>query len=68
MFAIIGSIIGAILPYSLHALFGMLTGLVWLLVSFGVFGLWLFTMIKAFQGSRYVVPFIGPLAEKQANR
>jgi uncharacterized membrane protein len=36
--------------------------LVWL----GFFILWLIVMIQAFQGKKFVIPVIGPLAEKQA--
>jgi uncharacterized membrane protein len=37
------------------------------LLGLAIMGLWLFTMVKAFQGGRFVIPVIGPLAEKQAN-
>lgn len=32
----------------------------------GFFILWLITIIQAFQGKKFVIPVIGPLAEKQA--
>ena len=37
-----------------------------LLLFLGIFILWLICIIKAFQGGKFVVPIIGPLAEKQA--
>jgi len=36
------------------------------LVGLGFFILWLIVMIQAFQGKRFTIPVIGPLAEKQA--
>ena len=41
----------------------------WLLGVLGVLGLfvcWLIAIIQAFQGKRFVIPVIGPLAAKQA--
>jgi uncharacterized membrane protein len=41
----------------------------WLLMlvfALGLFVIWLICIIKAFQGQRFVVPIIGPLAAKQA--
>jgi uncharacterized membrane protein len=37
-----------------------------LLLFLALFVVWLICIIKAFQGGRFVVPIIGPLAEKQA--
>ena len=37
-----------------------------LLVALGFFIIWLICIIKAFQGGKFVVPIIGPLAQKQA--
>ena len=37
------------------------------LVGLGLFILWIICLIKAFNGERFKVPFIGDLAEKQAN-
>jgi uncharacterized membrane protein len=36
------------------------------LVSLGALGLWLFMLIKSYQGAKVVLPVIGPLAEQQA--
>lgn len=36
------------------------------LVSLGSLGLWIFMLIKTYQGSKVVLPVIGPLAEQQA--
>jgi uncharacterized membrane protein len=40
--------------------------LIMLLLGLGLFIVWLICIIKAFQGQKFVVPVIGPLAEKQA--
>jgi uncharacterized membrane protein len=37
-----------------------------LLLALGLFILWLICIIQAFQGKRFVIPVLGPLAEKQA--
>jgi uncharacterized membrane protein len=37
------------------------------LVALGLFILWIICLIKAFNGERFKIPFIGDLAEKQAN-
>jgi uncharacterized membrane protein len=37
-----------------------------LILGFGTFALWLFLMYKAYNNERFVLPIIGPLAEKQA--
>ena len=38
---------------------------VWMIAALGLLVLWLLLMIKAFQGERYKLPYIGDLAEKQ---
>ena len=38
------------------------------LVDLALFALWLYAIIQAAQGKRAVLPFIGPLAEQQANK
>jgi uncharacterized membrane protein len=37
-----------------------------LVLVLGFFIVWLISIIKAFQGGKFVIPIIGPLAEKQA--
>jgi uncharacterized membrane protein len=32
------------------------------------FALWVFLMIKAFQGDRFKLPYLGDIAEKQAEK
>ncbi|MBI3695620.1 MAG: hypothetical protein HY238_12375 [Acidobacteria bacterium] len=39
---------------------------VWILLGFGSFVLWIMLLIKTFNGSKMVLPIVGPLAEKQA--
>jgi len=38
-----------------------------LLIGLGVLVLWIVCIMKAFQGQKFMIPIIGPLAEKQAN-
>ena len=40
--------------------------LLMLLLGLGLFVIWLISIIQAFQGKKFVIPVIGPLAEKQA--
>jgi uncharacterized membrane protein len=44
----------------------MLSIILHLGVSLGAFILWLMLMYKAYNRERWVLPIIGPLAEKQA--
>jgi len=46
---------------------GWLTVLVWPLLGLAGFVLWIVLLLKANQGQMFKVPFIGDLAEKQAN-
>jgi uncharacterized membrane protein len=46
---------------------GLMTLFLWPLVGLGLFIVWIVVLIKAFNGERYKLPFIGDLAEKQAN-
>ncbi len=45
---------------------GVLSVLLWTAYSLSAFGVWVLLMYKAYQGERFLLPFIGPLAEKQA--
>jgi uncharacterized membrane protein len=47
------------------ALYSML-GILFTLVGLGFFILWIFLIVKAYQGQKLVLPIIGQLAEKQA--
>ena len=46
---------------------GIIIGLVNILVSLGVFVIYVVCAVKAFQGSRLNLPFISDLADKQVN-
>jgi uncharacterized membrane protein len=41
--------------------------IIMLLIGLGVLVLWIVCIMKAFQGQKFMIPIIGPLAEKQAN-
>lgn len=59
------TIVGTVLS-TISFMLATLWGLVSLLLSLGMLVLWIFMIVKAYQGSRVVLPIIGPLAEKQA--
>ena len=40
--------------------------LLMILLSLGLFVIWLIAIIQAFMGKKFTIPVIGPLAEKQA--
>jgi len=44
----------------------LLIVLIYLALGLGAFGGWLFLMYKAYNREKFVIPVIGPLAEKQA--
>ena len=58
----IGLIVLRMLPF-----IGWFTWILRSLVGLGFFILWIIVLIKAFNGERFKIPFIGDLAEKQAN-
>ena len=60
--SIIGSILMAALPFFLSMLWGLVSLLIWIA---GLI-LWIMLMVKAYSGQKWVLPIIGPLAEKQA--
>jgi uncharacterized membrane protein len=59
---IVTNIIAVALPWSLYVVVSML----YLVLFLGVFVLWLYLMISAYQGKRVKLPVIGDIAEKQA--
>jgi uncharacterized membrane protein len=46
---------------------GLLTLVIWPLIGIGFLVLWVILLLKAYQGQMFKLPFIGDLAEKQAN-
>jgi uncharacterized membrane protein len=46
---------------------GIMMSSLHLLVSLGFFMVWLYMMYKSYQGEKVVLPFIGPLAERQVS-
>ena len=51
-------VIGWLISFIVIILYGVL--------ALGSFGLWVFLMYKAFSGQKYMLPMIGPMAEKYA--
>ncbi|HXJ93062.1 MAG TPA: zinc-ribbon domain-containing protein [Terriglobia bacterium] len=64
-FMIWGVISGTLFVVSLGFLWSVLL-LLWALLRLAFFLLWLFMMYKAYNNERFMLPFIGPLAAKQA--
>jgi uncharacterized membrane protein len=60
--AIVDAILLAALPYSMWHLWLLLTRL----VNLAFFAIWILLVVKAYQNQRYLLPVIGPMAEKQA--
>ena len=60
--SIVSRIIFAAMPYGVWGLWGLITTLVELALFVGL----VVMAVKAYQGSRFLMPIIGPLAEKQA--
>lgn len=60
------AIVSIVLHY-IPVLGALLIMLMYAVLGFGVFGLWLFLMYKAYNKDKFMLPFIGPMAEKQAN-
>jgi uncharacterized membrane protein len=59
-------IISAVLAF-IPILGHLIALLLWMVISVGFFIIWIILLIKANQGQMYKLPFIGDLAEKQAN-
>jgi uncharacterized membrane protein len=67
--AIVTGMVLSVLAYPLAALpfIGwLIVLLLWLAFSVGILVLWVFLMYKAYNKERFVLPVIGPLAEKQS--
>jgi len=58
---------GAISPYA-GILVSVLSLIVWLILALAILGVWIFCLIKAYQGAMYKLPFIGKFAEQVAKK
>ena len=69
MFDIISKIISAVFSAvpGVGGIFAVLWGLVWALVTIGFLVVFIITVIKAFTGVRWDIPYIGPVARKQTD-
>lgn len=59
------TVFGALFFASFGILWSFL-GLIWILIRIAFFVLWLLMMYKAYNNERFLLPFIGPIAAKQA--
>jgi uncharacterized membrane protein len=60
----------AILSFVLHyipVIGPLLIMLMYLVLMVGIVGMWAFLIYKAYNKEKFVLPLIGPMAEKQAN-
>jgi len=64
-FMVWGAVFGTLSIVGLGFLWSLII-LVWSLLRLAFFLLWLFVMYKAYNNERFSLPFIGPLAAKQA--
>jgi len=55
-----------VLWFALHIL-AILTFFLWPIIGLAGFILWIILVIKAYQGQMFKIPFLGDIAEKQAN-
>jgi uncharacterized membrane protein len=58
---------GVISPYA-GILVSVLSLLVWMILALVMLGVWIFCLVKAYQGAVYRLPFIGKFAEQVANK
>ncbi len=47
---------------------GIISVLLWLAIMVGLFCLWLYTMYKAYNNQKFMIPVLGNLAEQQASK
>ncbi len=60
--SILFAVMFAVLPYGVWTILRLLSSLVQLALFVG----WIFMVVKAYQRERFMMPIIGPLAQKQA--
>lgn len=67
LFVIVYSIARAILTPipALGLIFSILLGIIWALVGIAFLVIFIITMVKAFTGVRWEIPYLGPMARKQ---
>jgi len=69
MFSIVYQIVLAIFASipAIGGLFVVLLGLIWAIVTIGLLIVFIITVIKAFSGVRWDIPYIGPMARNQVD-
>jgi len=60
--AVVWSVMWSVLPLGMWSMFSLL----YWAIRLAFLAVWLFLMFKAYNNQRFVLPVIGPLAEKQA--
>ena len=65
-FWIVYTILSTILGIISFGILGVIMAILGLLIALAIFIYWIFLMYKAYNNERYMIPFIGGLATKQA--
>jgi uncharacterized membrane protein len=66
VFWIVWMIISSVLSIISLGILGILMALIGVLIGLAIFGFWIFLMYKAYNNERFMIPFIGEIAAKQA--
>lgn len=69
IFVIIWQVLHGILAHipAVGWLFALLLWIIWAVASLAMVVIWIITMIKAFSGVRWEIPYIGPIARNQVD-
>jgi uncharacterized membrane protein len=62
----VGLLIGSTILHAIPFFGPFISFSLWAILTVGVFCTWLVLIFKAYNGERFVLPIVGPLAEKQA--
>ncbi len=70
VFVIVYNIASAILTPipAIGLIFQILLGIIWALIGIAFLVIFIITMVKAFTGVRWEIPYIGPMARKQVGQ
>ncbi len=69
IFVIIWQVLHGILAHipAVGWLFALLLWIIWAVASLAMVVIWIITMIKAFSGVRWEIPYLGPIARNQVD-
>jgi uncharacterized membrane protein len=58
---------GIVSPYA-GILVSIVSLIVWMILAVAILGVWIFCLVKAYQGAVHRLPFVGKYAEQMANK